>query len=318
MRKICLFLSCLLTMPAMALDDACTKPSEFTVDRRCYVTDEQKQQKPFNATVALIENGVPYCSGTIVKGHKGDPDTIYVYTAKHCVDSDEDGKPDAHVQVRLQNGDEYTVDLAGAGEQHSTSSEGYIEDNSGDWVLYKIQNPAADIPYVVPGKWDFISADARIIGYGSLKIMSDAEIREFKNKYREFLKTDPRYSNKRHVVTEYVRLYDTKTMDFVEGLMNQQHTNYVLDLFADSNLKVTTCEYYNSNGIGVKCQNWEGNSGGGVFDVLGNLVGIYVAGSMYIGGLVHAGDYPFGLQPVFEVNRAREIIPISSVEKFGR
>ena len=34
--------------------DHCTNPTEYTIDRRCYVTDKQKQQKPYNAVVEVL------------------------------------------------------------------------------------------------------------------------------------------------------------------------------------------------------------------------------------------------------------------------
>ena len=54
-------------MPQFVLSaDSCTNPSEYTIDRRCYVTDKQKQQKPYNATVGLIDvDGYIYCTGTL-------------------------------------------------------------------------------------------------------------------------------------------------------------------------------------------------------------------------------------------------------------
>ena len=66
--------SLLFLMPfvAMAADDHCTKPDEYTIDKRCYVTDEQKSQKPYNSVVQVIipdKNGI--CTGTIVKEKDG-------------------------------------------------------------------------------------------------------------------------------------------------------------------------------------------------------------------------------------------------------
>ena len=56
----------------------------YTIDRRCYVTDEQKKNSPYNAVVALIDNeGDAYCTGTVMK--QLSTGKLYVRTAKHCV-----------------------------------------------------------------------------------------------------------------------------------------------------------------------------------------------------------------------------------------
>ena len=79
-------ISLLLFVPFMSMAaDHCTNPKEYTVDKRCYVTDEQKKEKPYNAVVALIDNVDPYFTGTIVKCEKsyfchrvGDDDSFQI------------------------------------------------------------------------------------------------------------------------------------------------------------------------------------------------------------------------------------------------
>ena len=176
MRKLFASLLCLLTMPAVALDDACTKPKEFTVDKRCYVTAAQRMQKPFNATVALIDDGQTYCTGTIVKGFDGynntkatakDKDTIFLYTAKHCTDNDGDGKPDANLKIKLQDGSTYMVKLAYSGDYDISTDK----NKRGDYALYTIPGAPSNIPYTTVKKWGtngFNAIDARVIGYLSI------------------------------------------------------------------------------------------------------------------------------------------------------
>ena len=84
-RILCVFSLLIMPIVCFGFDDACTKPNEFTIDKRCYVTEAQKQTKPFNAVASLkdIMGGI-YCSGVIVE-KKGE---LYLYTAKHCVQND--------------------------------------------------------------------------------------------------------------------------------------------------------------------------------------------------------------------------------------
>lgn len=72
----------LLVLPSIAMaTDGCVHPEQYTIDRRCYVTDVQKERLPYNTVVALVEDGIKYCTGTIIKDENGD---LYVYTARLC------------------------------------------------------------------------------------------------------------------------------------------------------------------------------------------------------------------------------------------
>ena len=91
MKKIILLF--LLFMPFCSwAGDICTNPEAYTVDKRCYVTEEQKKEKPYNAVATFIlADGRTHCSGTIVKrqGLTQDDVGYFLYTAKHCVDSNQ-------------------------------------------------------------------------------------------------------------------------------------------------------------------------------------------------------------------------------------
>ena len=59
---LCRFmLAGMIFMPSVSMAaDHCTNPKEYTIDKRCYVTDEQKKEKPYNAVVALVhDDGEP-------------------------------------------------------------------------------------------------------------------------------------------------------------------------------------------------------------------------------------------------------------------
>ncbi|MBO4745587.1 MAG: hypothetical protein J5613_00760, partial [Alphaproteobacteria bacterium] len=135
------FLLFLLCSPMMAgAADYCTNPDEYTVDRRCYVTEEQKTQKPYNSVVALIDGGGIYCTGTVVTpGTRYSPFFSYntpnqvpvIVTAKHCTDRNRDGQPDKTLKVRLQNGQQLEVSFLKTGNYNIL--DGTNED--GDWAV---------------------------------------------------------------------------------------------------------------------------------------------------------------------------------------
>ena len=96
MKKIFLFLSFLLYLPCVAPGaDHCTDPDKYTVDKRCYVTDEQKKEKPYNAVVRVGSG----CTGIIIEKN-GVP---FLLTAKHCTDPDNDHLPNDTLTVTLSS-----------------------------------------------------------------------------------------------------------------------------------------------------------------------------------------------------------------------
>ena len=157
--------------------------SKFTIDRRCYVTPEQKKQSPYNATVALLNKyGEVYCSGTIFRDNQNDTTLakgLYLYTAAHCVPD----KPETK-KIRLQDGSEMFVEKVNV-----SSHVDKYSDNNGDWAVYKIpeseQNvlPFVDIGYGI----DPASSQLNVVGHGGLAIMSDENIRAIKEDYVAFL-----------------------------------------------------------------------------------------------------------------------------------
>lgn len=290
----------------MALDDACTRPGEYTVDKRCYVTDWQKTQKPFNATVALVdEDDFIYCTGTIVKGYYGynnnrateqEKETIYVYTAKHCTDRDNDGKSDTYLEIQLQNGARYKIQFARSGRYNT------IDDYNlkGDYALYTIINAPHNIPYAgISREWilgKVLPINAQVVGYGALKIMSDAEIKKFKNKYIAFMKSQSQTADET-LYNGGVKTRERYGKKFVEKLMDTEPA-YWSDLFDDSELKISKCQYF-SDGHKHGCQTWGGNSGCGIFNNSGDLLGIHTRGFGAIGGQNHAGGDTFTTSDTF-------------------
>ena len=291
-KSLISFLSILiLPLASWGYDDACSKPAEYTIDKRCYVTDEQKREHPYNAVVAVEPVIGGYCTGTIIKGAD---DHLYLYTAKHCVVY-KDGSVSDTIHVKTQNGVSLTVNKNEVGDLDIVMGDNI----SGDWAIY-------DVP------WDTIEStgisdklkigfgpvtilyDARVVGYGTLKIMSDAEIEEFKQGYIKYLR-DIKGIDSNGRETRYgwrsggVKTHGAYGKSFKDYLKDH-NPSYFSDVFEDANrLKESKCKY-SSNGKRTGCQGWSGNSGGPIFDDNGNLMGIMTRNAYIIGGKRHAGS----------------------------
>lgn len=304
---------CILPNVLFGADDACTKPAEYTVDKRCYVTDEQKTQAPFNATVAILSGDELYCTGTIVNVDN----ELYMITAAHCVDIDEDGRPDNTINMKLQDERYLTVKYLQIDDKYDYSSI-YTPDKY-DWAVYRLDNTDLTIPTVQITDGVARNEDVMSVGYGALKIMSDQEIKDFKQEYIDFLthqnwnnfdgvtKSDSDYSDKYDdtiaVIKEFNRAPDEfpaegeQDLGVIDNSMVMLHpavqlfieyyNNQILQLLHNLDLKVSYCQYSLQNDKN-NCQGWAGNSGGGIFNSHRNLVAINTAGLAYIGGENHA------------------------------
>ena len=312
MKKYIL-ISWLLFVPFISMAaDHCTNPTEYTIDRRCYVTDKQKQQKPYNAVVEVLNlkwKSTVVCTGTIAKWNRGVTrkdsldwnNLLYLFTAKHCTDHNGDGMPDKSLRIKLQNGDKFDVTLVGTGDYDIN------KDNNeyGDWAVYSlpvdlIKDPSGQYHINMISaenmenkiSWVYADSDGirdgrniRLIGYGSLKIMSDEEIKKFKQKYVDFLKEN----HITNVSYENTGLTDDGGVNLskfaVVGPLPFS-ARYYDDLFGDKELKISSCYFKDEYS---QCQGWSGNSGGPMIDNLNRLVGILTRGISYIGGRDHAG-----------------------------
>lgn len=280
--KKLLFLFMLFPNFAFGAADSCTNPSAYTVDRRCYVTDAQKKVKPYNAVVSVGED---WCTGTIVRENGKN----HVYTAKHCTGVKNGGLPVDELNFTMQNGATFVGKKNNVGNYDIEKGERYW----GDWAIYTVPSGEKDVPYVeisdrVQFGVGFLSYDysARDIGYGVLKIMSDEEIRVFKRKYSDWLgKGD--FPPESIDDDSVIYTSSTKPQNFLSELRTND-PEYYRGLFKDKKLKVSYCEY-NSVGAIKNCQGWSGNSGGGIFDVNGNIMAIRTRAPLGIGGKHHAG-----------------------------
>ena len=292
--------------------DYCTNPDEYTVDRRCYVSEEQKNESPFNSVVKIEFGNIfkdEHCTGVIAKWNRNFTkddlsvlnDLWYLFTAKHCTDADGDGIPDRELNIKLQNGNRFDVRLIGYGNRDARDKTNLY----GDWVLYSIPSNfiiGLDGRYYVnmvsveniKDKIDYVYADAdaekdgrsvMLVGYGILKIMSDTEIEEFKQRYINYLKKSGKTD-----IDENPEEYG-----FVEGGINIANDNaykfkkkflpyfYKQDVFYDQELKFSKCEFTEY----PDCQIWGGDSGAPLFDSENRLVGLHSLGYRIVGGKYH-------------------------------
>lgn len=345
MNKILPFLIVLMPTVCLGLDDACTKPSEFTIDKRCYVTDEQKKTYPYNTVVALIkQNGFVYCTGTIISEFNGSSKTR-VYTAKHCTDVNRDKVVDETIIIYTQDGAIYKATNKDILPEEAYGNYNIAEDTlySGDWAKYDLIDAPDDLPFttftthrsgalgkleatvenlsVSPLKAFFgdNNYNAQVVGYGGLKIMSDKEIQDFKDKYTKFLETSLKDAVKEvhkddglsademqkkindyetddyniGLVGDVVYAHNPIVKEFISGtLKNALSRNDCEALFGDNiNLKTSFCQL-SVDGYQRGCHSWHGDSGGPIFDKDGRLMGIHTRGNGFIGGRRHAGrDY---------------------------
>ena len=279
--KNCLFtIFCLIPTITLANSDTCLLPQEYTIDKRCYVTDSQKQIKPFNSVVLIIDAG---CSGTIVKNN----DKLYVYTAKHCTDTNYDGIPDTKLTVQLQDKRILNAIQVSMGEYEITTDTNQY----GDWAIYLLDTNTTDIPYVNISQIfqnDVNNAEeqALSIGYGKLKIMSDTEIDNFKNLYVNYLQNQTVQNQ------GFYKGGINTNNELVQNFVATLDTDYYIDIFANDELKQSRCTIM-ADGSTHNCQTWHGDSGGGVFDNNGNIMRITTRGRSIIGGESHAGKMKF-------------------------
>ena len=281
---LCRFmLAVMIFMPSVSMAaDHCTNPDIYFFDKRCYVTDEQKRTSPYNAVVEL-DNG---CTGTILNfGGR-----LVVHTAKHCVVDDAGILRDT-IKVMTQTGKNISVKLKDWGDFDAT---GLDLDRSGDWAYYTIASADGDgvswASLTDPEQLQERNA-ARVVGYGWLKIMADMEIRQFKQKYIKYLKyqhgvhsdgTEPQYG----WYDGGLDVFGTYGSNFLWYLYENQRA-YYNDIFRNKRLKVSNC-IFTLDGDAVGCQIWGGNSGGGVFDSDGGLMGVLTGYDGIVGGKYHS------------------------------
>lgn len=304
-------------IPSLAMAaDHCTNPKEYTIDKRCYVTDEQKKEKPYNATVAIKwPSGHIGCTGTIAKWNRRLTNTDftgldvlpYFFTAKHCTDHNNDNVPDKTLKIELQNGRIFEVTLVGYGNYDEKKDTNW----AGDWAVYRlpvnlIKNLSGGYHVdmwsaaVMETKINWVHADAGAqrdnrsivsVGYGKLKIMSDKDIENFRQGYLNYLELKGINREEKDVGIMWDNSVYSKNETVKKFIYDFRMA--VATLFNDDKLKVSTCSFSSYS----YCQGWSGDSGGPLFDNENRLVGVATRGYKYIGGKSHGisgDDVPTG------------------------
>jgi V8-like Glu-specific endopeptidase len=313
MKRLILYLSFLLCVPCVAFGaDYCTDPDKYTIDKRCYVTDEQKKETPYKAVVMVLgSSGNVRCTGTIAKWNRGLTnkdfsgldDLLYLFTAKHCTDNIVEGVPDRQLRIKLQNGDKIDVRLVGTGDYNLKEEYNF----DGDWAVYRLpidlikdaagqyhvnMISAENMKDKIP--WVYADADGQqdgrvvnSVGYGALKIMSDKEIEIFKKRYLGYLKnkgitvTDENVLDYGLIDNDAVDYFNDNVFGFINSFIRSSYNNV---MFNNDELKISNCLFSSDGG---KCQGWGGNSGGPVFDDDNRLVGVHTRGYYLVGGERH-------------------------------
>jgi len=234
---------------------------EFTIDRRCYVTDEQKRQSPYNAVVGISDGcamvsdysdfyKITTCSGVIIKNSKDGQ--LYIYTAGHCA-----AKCDFLDQyAATQDGQMFTI--------KNIINEYDSKNYSKDYAVYAVpQEYQGKLPYVETAS--FTGKDVDVLGYTSLSIINDSAIRQAKQEWAKVLKSA---TGKQKQIVEQINSY--------------------VHLFPkDKNLKASfNCEMLkNTNQKHLDkrhfCQGFHGDSGGPVFDSSGRLTAVVSHGRVF-------------------------------------
>ncbi len=243
------------------LIDRCLENGRFqqnyTIDRRCYITDEQKKEFPYNAIVGVSVDG-GWCTGTLVKDNA---DELYVYTATHCVKN-----PNAPITVTLQDGTTFSA---------TTKYDKMGSDEYKDVAVLKIpwKNKISlefikRLPLAKMGQ--FNSDDIfNVIGYGSLAILNDKTIHDIKQKYAKHMDID---ENEIESDNEIYKKFEKFLRDYTELFEDDKNLKGSFDCSLRDNASV----WQGRNQ--TDCQVAQGSSGGPVFDKDNNLVAVLTRG----------------------------------------
>jgi len=275
MRIKNLILVMLFFVPTLCFgyEDACTNPDEFTYDKRCYVTDEQKQQNPYNSVIRYDAIDGRSCTGVLINENGKN----YIYTAKHCIDNNRRVKQ--NIRIKTPNNKTLSAILDNVSSDKDLAK--YI-------IKKEEKEEGLTFASIAKKNEHFLHpVSIRVIGYGDLNVLSDKTIDKFKTKYINYLTTHQGINT--DGTQQKYGFYNNSigyTNRYVEGFMSflsaddTDFFNQIVEGY--KSMKVSNC-YYGNSGIKA-CQAVRGDSGGGVFDSDGNLIGIVIAANGQIGG----------------------------------
>lgn len=288
MKKI-VFGFLLSFLPINLLADVCVNPSEYTVDRRCYVDDATWSTKPYKHVLKMkyIDDDLVFCTANMVSGK--------ILTARHCISDAKIGELEFIAfdgsRIRVQQS------FSGASEFVTSDQDWIVFMPISAWQDFVSSNSIRNISddFVGAGK----NSEGIIAGFGGLKILSDQEILNFQKAYKEYIELFGSYfdSDDTEIDENSVNLTDTIKDDKKKYLFYDTISPYLLkydlpevkELFFDTEqLKVGFCkdiqlmDGYDILGV-TKCQAWGGNSGGGLY-VDKNEKGLWYLMGLLLGG----------------------------------
>ena len=286
----------------LTLADVQRGPHTYKIDRRKYVSASQKLQVPFRHTLR-IAMGKNVCSATMAGGD--------IVTAQHCVVNNRRGfefETTDGSRFSLQN-----VDIL-------MSDKSYDKVKGADWAVFRVATDDGQRKYIENNSvdyanvFDYMGADLYSIGYGGMKILSDQEIAYYRQQYVKFLKeyrtADGGQMKPGILKRELGRVEKDDGIDMAElygwffGLRTGNGESGVpQEWFQDADkLKYSMCKNTARRAerdafVGLDCQGWGGNSGGGLFviDKAGRAKIVGVASTAYsvVGGYDHGKMYRF-------------------------
>ena len=306
----------------LALSDACTNPSEYTVERRCYVTDATWQRAPYKYILKMRykSDGLVFCTANMVSGQ--------IVTAKHCVED----KDISDIEFIAFNGRKITIKYSGYESFFPFGAYNEFPDivfltpsaNDEDFIKNNSINVLVDADSITNNS-SFVTA-----GFGGLKILSDKEIKLFQQAYAKYLEDTGRKQKKYDDILEQPVVDDGKTANLTMLLSKNFYKEidkylkmYGLDtaeeMFRESqNMKASICVSFDpidSSMVYGRCKVWHGNSGGGVYRVSNvlnkdNMVSANLCGGTLCGFLGVVTD---GLSFV-SVDPDRHLSPMVGIE----
>ena len=241
--------------------------NQFKIDRRCYMTDEQRQKHPYNAVVGITvngNNGSHYealvnsggCTGVIIKNpYDGQ---LYIYTAAHCVSTIKAPVGSGFEQYAYtQNG--YAFPITNIVKHGGGYGNGNYEYLTKDRAIFAIpQKYQHVLPYAETGEYTDNRVD--IVGHGFLSILNDSAIHAAKQEWEKILKKS---SKAEKSILEQIGEYsDAFPKDY------RLKVSFSCELLKDDELNQSNAKKHNY------CQTYGGNSGGPVFNLAGQVIGV--------------------------------------------
>ena len=264
-------------------------------DNRYYVSDEMWKQEPYNKFVRLTKYRglfpVLECTAQYVSHN-------LILSAGHCVKDDKG-------RYKIENYKKQTIPVeliynACGSYEVCTTKGNYLKGN--DWAIWRINekkyyNDDFFNTFIPTHNTKVINA-----GYGNLRILTDAEIKELRKMLQDI------HAQQAHDSDVYNKLSNAMGRKGMKGL-------------SDDNLKASKCNLdvsysYYPGMFNSDCYGWGGNSGGGVVSETGEILyGILVAGAYTFDNQSHVVTSPRQFQSTLQKLIVENGGTVTNVEK---